>query len=94
MSNHLSTSVVSAGSSHCPFCEKKLPLIQRLFGSEFCRRSHRSAYASQQQEMFLARLHMPDGFVADRPIPSPPPRTSPVVTKKIEPPAFSYFIKC
>jgi hypothetical protein len=94
MSNHLSTSVVSASLSHCPYCEKKLPLIQRLFGSEFCSRSHRSAHASQQQEMFLARLYMGDGFVADRPTPSPPLCTSPVVTEKIEPPDFSCFIKC
>jgi hypothetical protein len=94
MSNNLSTPVVSADRSRCHFCEKKIPTIMRLFGSEFCSSSHRSAYAHRQQEMFLARLHMRDRLVADRPIPSPPVRKSAVVTVTIDPIDFSSFIKC
>ena len=74
------------GSRHCQLCGTKLSIIQRLFGSRFCRRSHQSAYAHQQQDMFLARLQMPD------PIPSPPLRT--VMETAIEPLRFSSFIKC
>jgi hypothetical protein len=94
MSNHLSTPVAAAGRSHCRFCHRKLSLIHRIFDSEFCRSSHQSAYAQQQQEMFLARLRMHEGFLADNPIPAPPLATSKAVTLEIEPIAFSSFIKC
>jgi hypothetical protein len=94
MSNHLSTPVNVAGRSHCQFCERKLPIINRLFGSGFCSVSHQSAYVHRQQEMFLARLHLHDRFVADRPIPSPALGASKVVAGEIEPIVFSSFIKC
>jgi hypothetical protein len=68
--------------------------MQKLFGSGFCNVSHQSAYARQQHEMFLARLHMRDRFVADCAIPSPPLAASRIVTSEIEPIVFSAFIKC
>jgi hypothetical protein len=94
MSNHLSTPVVSADRSRCNFCEKRLPIIMRLFGSEFCSPSHRSAYARRQQEMFLARLHMRDHLVSDSPIPTPSLRKLEVATATIDAFDFSSFIKC
>ena len=75
------------GSRHCRLCGKKLSIITRLSGLGFCSSSHRSTYAHQQQEMFLARLQMPDS------IPSPPLRTAMEVTT-IEPIRLSSFIKC
>jgi hypothetical protein len=94
MSNHLSTPVAGAGRSHCRFCQRKLSIINRLFSSEFCNRSHQSAYEDRQQELFLARLRMHESFVADNPIPSPSLAASKIVMREIEPIAFSSFIKC
>jgi hypothetical protein len=94
MSNHLSTPAAGAGRNHCRFCHRKLSIIHRIFDSEFCSGSHQSAYAHQQQEMFLARLRMHEGFVADNPIPAPSFAMSMTVTPEIETIAFSSFIKC
>ena len=82
-----------AGSRHCLFCKKKLSIFKRLVGSEFCSGSDQSAYAHQQQEMFLARLRIRDQFVADHPMPNSPLGASRDVTA-IEPISFSSFIKC
>jgi hypothetical protein len=93
MSNHLSTPVAVTGRGHCQFCERKLPIINRLFGSGFCSSSHQSAYAHRQQEMFLARLRMHEQFITDSPNPGPRVTVS-IVTAEIEPIVFSSFIKC
>ena len=44
--------------SHCRLCGKKLPALRKLFSStvEFCDDSHRSEFASQQNDLGLARL--------------------------------------
>jgi hypothetical protein len=90
MSKHLLTPVTGAGSSHCHFCERKLPIMQKLLGFGFCNLSHKSAYARQQQEMFLARLNM----CTDSPIAGAPLRPPMIVPANIEPIPFSSFIKC
>lgn len=94
MSNNLSSPVASSDRSRCQFCEKKLPIIMRLFGSEFCSPLHRSAYAHRQQEIFLARLHLRDHLVSDTSILSPVLRKSEVTTVTIDSIDFSSFIKC
>ena len=42
---------------HCLYCEKPLPLLQRLKGdAEFCSKEHRRIYQKEHNQLALARL--------------------------------------
>ena len=50
------TSEDTGKSSSCRFCGKRLGLIQRFSGSEFCSAAHREEFHKEQQELALACL--------------------------------------
>ncbi|MEO7651801.1 MAG: hypothetical protein ABIZ80_15155 [Bryobacteraceae bacterium] len=55
---------------HCLYCEKPLPLLQRLRGdAEFCSKEHRRIYQKEHNQLALARLlqAQPGSHLAARP---------------------------
>src|SRR3954471_2564698 len=41
---------------HCMHCGKKLPLLRKFNGGEFCSEQHRIAYAKEADRLALRRL--------------------------------------
>jgi hypothetical protein len=43
-------------TEHCPFCSRKLGLLARLSGSNFCSDDHRTQYLAANDTAILSRL--------------------------------------